>query len=150
VRKEECGVAEHVPALVSTGPRSRAASAAAALRTCGAGLRWFAGTPGPGLLAVAVALAACTSSSAPPQPQTARVERTTVYTAVSSSGALSASSEQNLGFLKGGRLTAVNVKVGDRVTAGQVLANLDDGPARRTLEQQQASSTRSGPCSTGW
>ena len=131
-------MAEHVPALVSTGPRSRAASAAAALRTCGAGLRWFAGTPGPGLLAVAVALAACTSSSAPPQPQTARVERTTVFTAVSSSGALSASSEQNLGFLKGGRLTAVNVKVGDRVTAGQVLANLDDGPARRTLEQQQA------------
>jgi HlyD family secretion protein len=138
VGKEECGVAEHVPALVPTGPRSRAASAAAALRTCGAGLRWFAGTPGPGLLAVAVALAACTSSSAPPQPQTARVERTTVFTAVSSSGALSASSEQNLGFLKGGRLTAVNVKVGDRVTAGQVLANLDDGPARRTLEQQQA------------
>ena len=131
-------MAEHVPALVSTGPRSRAASAAAALRTCGAGLRWFAGTPGPGLLAVAVALAACTSSSAPPQPQTARVERTTVFTAVSSSGALSASSEQNLGFLRGGRLTAVNVKVGDRVTAGQVLANLDDGPARRTLEQQQA------------
>jgi HlyD family secretion protein len=138
VGKEECGVAEHVPALVSTGPRSRAASAAAALRTCGAGLRWFAGTPGPGLLAVAVALAACTSSSAPPQPQTTRVERTTVFTAVSSSGALSASSEQNLGFLRGGRLTAVNVKVGDRVTAGQVLANLDDGPARRTLEQQQA------------
>ncbi|MDT0349603.1 HlyD family efflux transporter periplasmic adaptor subunit [Pseudonocardia charpentierae] len=131
-------MAEHVPAQVSTGPRSRAASAASALRTCGAGLRWFAGTPGPGLLVVAVALAACTSSSAPPQPQTARVERTTVYTAVSSSGALSASSEQNLGFLKGGRLTAVNVKVGDRVTAGQVLANLDDGPARRTLEQQQA------------
>jgi HlyD family secretion protein len=138
VGKEERGVAEHVPAQASTGPRSRAASAAAALRTCGAGLRWFAGTPGPGLLAVAVALPACTSSSAPPQPQTARVERTTVFTAVSSSGALSASSEQNLGFLKGGRLTAVNVKVGDRVTAGQVLANLDDGPARRTLEQQQA------------
>ena len=125
-------------ALVLTGPRSRAASAAAALRTCGAGLRRFARTSGPGLLAVAVALAACTSSSAPPQPQTARVERTTVFTAVSSSGALAASSEQNLGFLKGGRLTAVNVKVGDRVTAGQVLANLDDGPARRALEQQQA------------
>jgi HlyD family secretion protein len=109
-----------------------------ALRTCGSGLRRFGRTPGPGLLAVALALAACTSSSAPPQPQTARVERTTVFTAVSSSGALSASSEQNLGFLRGGRLTAVNVKVGDRVTAGQVLATLNDGPARRTLEQQQA------------
>jgi HlyD family secretion protein len=113
-------------------------SVAGALRTCGSGLRRFGRTPGPGLLAAALALAACTSSSAPPQPQTARVERTTVYTAVSSSGALSASSEQNLGFLRGGRLTAVNVQVGDRVTAGQVLATLDDGPARRTLEQQQA------------
>ena len=109
-----------------------------ALRTCGSGLRRFSRTPGPGLMAAALALAACTSSSAPPQPQTARVERTTVFTAVSSSGALSASSEQNLGFLRGGRLTAVNVQVGDRVTAGQVLATLDDGPARRTLEQQQA------------
>ena len=109
-----------------------------ALRTCGSGLRRFGRTPGPGLMAAALALAACTSSSAPPQPQTARVERTTVFTAVSSSGALSASSEQNLGFLRGGRLTAVNVQVGDRVTAGQVLATLDDGPARRTLEQQQA------------
>jgi HlyD family secretion protein len=109
-----------------------------ALRTCGSGLRRFGRTPGPGLMAAALALAACTSSSAPPQPQTVRVERTTVYTAVSSSGALSASSEQYLGFLRGGRITAVNVKVGDRVTAGQVLATLDDGPARRTLEQQQA------------
>jgi HlyD family secretion protein len=137
VGKEECGVADKVPALVLTIPRLRPSSAAAAFRTCGAGLRWFGKTPGPGLLAVAIALAACTSSSAPPQPQTARVERTTVYTAVSSSGALAASSEQNLGFLKGGRLTAVNVNVGDKVTAGQVLATLDDGPARRTLEQQQ-------------
>ena len=66
------------------------------------------------------------------------MERTTVVTAVSSSGALAASSEQNLGFLKGGRLKAVNVQVGDRVTAGQVLATLDDGQPRRALEQQQA------------
>ena len=127
-----------VPALVLAVPRSRAVSVVGALRTCGSGLRRFGRTPGPGLLAAALALAACTSSSAPPQPQTARIERTTVFTAVSSSGALSASSEQNLGFLRGGRLTAVNVQVGDRVTAGQVLATLDDGPARRTLEQQQA------------
>jgi len=124
--------------LVLAVPPSRAEPAVATLRTCGVHLRRFGRSSGPGLLAAAVALAACTSSSAPPQPQTARVERTTVVTAVSSSGALAASSEQNLGFIKGGRITAVNVKVGDRVTAGQVLATLDDGPARRTLEQQQA------------
>ena len=129
---------KHGPALVLAVPPSRAESAIATLRTCGVHLRRFGRSSGPGLLAAAVALAACTSSSAPPQPQTARVERTTVVTAVSSSGALAASSEQNLGFVKGGRITAVNVKVGDPVTAGQVLATLDDGPARRTLEQQQA------------
>ena len=125
-------------ALVLAVPRSRAESAIATLRTCGPALRRFGRGSGPGLLAAALALAACTSSSAPPQPQTARVERTTVVTAVSSSGALAASSEQNLGFRTGGRLTAVNVQVGDRVTAGQVLATLDDGQVRRTLEQQQA------------
>ena len=59
-------------------------------------------------------------------------------TAVSSSGALAASTEQNLGFIRGGKITAVNVKVGDRVTAGQVLATEDDAPLRRTLEEQQA------------
>lgn len=90
------------------------------------------------LLATALALAACTSSSSPQRPSTARVERGIVSTAVTSSGALAASSEQNLGFRRGGRLTAVNVDVGDRVTAGQVLATVDDAAARRTLEQQQA------------
>lgn len=126
------------PALVLAVPRSRVESAVAALRGRGADLRRFGRSSGPGLLVAALALAACTSSSAPPQPQTARVERTTVFSAVSSSGALAASSEQNLGFRTGGRLTAVNVQVGDRVTAGQVLATLDDGPTRRALEQQQA------------
>jgi HlyD family secretion protein len=108
------------------------------LRDLLARLRRVTRTSGPGLLVVACALAACTSSSAPPAAQTARVQRTTVSTAVSSSGALSASTEQNLGFAKGGKLTAVDVKVGDRVTAGQVLATVDDAALRRVLEQQQA------------
>jgi HlyD family secretion protein len=101
-------------------------------------VRRFTRTSGPALVALACTLAACTSASTPPGPTTARVERTTVSTAVTSSGALAASTEQNLGFQKGGRLTAVNVKVGDRVTAGQVLATLDDATLRRTLAQQQA------------
>ena len=117
-------------ALVLSGTTARAGRARAAARRYG--------RSGPVLLATAVALAACTSSSAPQRPSTARVERGVVSTAVTSSGALAASSEQNLGFRRGGRLTAVNVKVGDRVTAGQVLATVDDAAARRTLEQQQA------------
>jgi HlyD family secretion protein len=141
-RSAQCGVSgvdepgRH--ALVLALPASPTDRAVAALRTCGAGLRRFGRTSGPGLLVSALALAACTSSSSAPAPQTVRVERTTVSTAVTSSGALAASTEQNLGFLRGGKLTAVNVKVGDRVTAGQVLATQDDTSLRRTLEQQQA------------
>ena len=86
---------------------------------------------------VAVTLVACTTSSAPPTPPTARVERTSVTTAVSSSGSLTAVTEQNLGFLKGGQLTTVEVGVGQKVARGDVLARVDDAPARRALEQQQ-------------
>jgi HlyD family secretion protein len=101
-------------------------------------LRRFTRVSGPGLLVLTCVLAACTSTSSAPPPQTARVERTTVSSAVTSSGALAASTEQNLGFIRSGQLTTVDVKVGDRVTAGQVLATQDDTTLRRTLEQQQA------------
>ncbi|MDT7581294.1 MAG: HlyD family secretion protein [Pseudonocardiales bacterium] len=96
----------------------------------------LARTVGP-LALVAVTLAACTTSSAPPAPPTARVERAAVTTAVSSSGSLAAVTEQNLGFTKAGQIKTVDVKVGQKVTAGQVLAAIDDAPARRILAQQQ-------------
>ena len=86
---------------------------------------------------VAATLVACTTSSGPPPPPTVRVERTSVTTAVSSSGSLTAVTSQNLGFLKGGQLKTVDVKVGQKVTAGQVLATVDDRQLRHVLEQQQ-------------
>jgi HlyD family secretion protein len=86
---------------------------------------------------VAVTLVACTTASSPPAPPTARVQRADVITAVSSSGSLTSVTEQNLGFVKGGQLKTVNVKVGQRVTAGEVLAAVDDAAPRRVLEQQQ-------------
>ena len=89
------------------------------------------------LALVAGTLVACTTSSAPPAPPTARVERADVTTAVSSSGSLAAVTEQNLGFTKAGQIKSVEVKVGQKVTAGQVLATIDDAPSRRILEQQQ-------------
>ena len=70
--------------------------------------------------------------------QTAPVERVTMATGISSTGSLSAASEQNLGFAQGGRLTTVNVRVGDRVPAGQVLASIDPEPARDALDAQKA------------
>jgi HlyD family secretion protein len=65
------------------------------------------------------------------------VERGTVVTKVSASGSLAAVKEQNLGFPKGGKLTQLLVRVGDRVQAGQVLARLDDFALRQTLNQLQ-------------
>ncbi len=83
-----------------------------------------------------LALASCTSTSTPP-PRTATVERAALTTGVSATGALSAISEQNLGFPKGGQLTVVSVKVGDHVTAGQVLASVDSFPYKQALAQAQ-------------
>jgi HlyD family secretion protein len=103
----------------------------------GVALRRVVRTVGPTVL-VAVSLVACTTSSAPPAPPTARVQRGSVTTAVSSSGSLTAITEQNLGFVRGGQLATVQVTVGQRVTRGQVLATVDDAAVRRTLEEQQA------------
>jgi len=88
-----------------------------------------------GLIGLTV-LGAC--SSAESAPKTAAVERVSMSTGVSSTGSLSAASEQNLGFARGGKLTAVNVKVGDHVDAGQVLASIDPDPARQALDAQKA------------
>jgi HlyD family secretion protein len=90
--------------------------------------------------AVAVALVAsgvvaCTTSTAPPPPRTAPVQRTSITSGVTASGSLTAITEQNVGFTKGGQLTALNVKVGDRVTAGQVLATIDPFAAQQALNQ---------------
>jgi HlyD family secretion protein len=74
------------------------------------------------------------TSSAP----TAKVSRGTVANKVSASGALAAVTSQNLAFPKGAQLKEVDVKVGDRVAPGQVLAKLDDFAFRQALNQQQA------------
>lgn len=63
----------------------------------GARARRFSRTSGPALVALACTLAACTSASTPPGPRTARVERVTVSTAVTSSGALAASTDRTSG-----------------------------------------------------
>jgi len=82
-------------------------------------------------------LGACTSGRTS-VGSTALVERATITDQVSSSGAVSAAASENLGFAKGGRLTSLRVRVGDRVTAGQVLAKVDTFAARQVLKQQKA------------
>ena len=90
---------------------------------------------------VASGVVACATSSAPPRPNTAPVQRTSITSGVSSAGSLTAVTEQNIGFTKGGQLTAVNVKVGDHVTAGEVLATIDPFPAQQALDQARGQLT---------
>lgn len=90
---------------------------------------------GVAVLLVASGVVACANTTAPPRPNTAPVQRTSITSGVSGTGSLTAITEQNLGFTTGGQLTAVNVKVGDRVTVGQVLATIDPFSAQQALDQ---------------
>jgi HlyD family secretion protein len=90
---------------------------------------------------VASGVVACATSSAPPRPNTAPVQRTSITSGVSAAGSLASVTQQNLGFTKGGQLTAVDVKVGDRVTAGQVLATIDPFAAQQALDQARGQLT---------
>jgi HlyD family secretion protein len=82
-------------------------------------------------------LGACTTAR-PSVGSTALVERATITDQVSSSGAVSAAASENLGFAKGGKLTSLKVRVGDRVKSGEVLAKIDTYAARQLLKQQRA------------
>src|ERR1700743_648929 len=85
-------------------------------------------------LVTAMVTAACGSTA--PAPPTTRVERGQVSTKVSASGVLAAVSSQNLGFAKAAQLTELNVKVGDTVRAGQVLAREDPFNFQQIVNQQ--------------
>jgi HlyD family secretion protein len=67
--------------------------------------------------------------------QTARVRKGDIRITASGGGNLVPATEINLGFRNSGVLTELNVGIGDRVEAGQVLARLDDTSARIQLEQ---------------
>ncbi|HEY3689195.1 MAG TPA: hypothetical protein VGL46_02680, partial [Pseudonocardiaceae bacterium] len=87
-------------------------------------------------LVVAAVTAACGSTA--PAPPTSTVQRGQVSTKVSASGALASVSSQNLGFAQAAQLIELDVKVGDVVRAGQVLAREDPFNFQQLLNQQQA------------
>ncbi|MDT7557641.1 MAG: HlyD family secretion protein [Pseudonocardiales bacterium] len=88
-------------------------------------------------LVMVSAMAVGCSEAPRPSPVT-RIERGTVANKVQASGALAAVTSQNLGFPKGAQLKEVDVKVGDQVKPGQVLARVDDFAFQQALAQQQA------------
>jgi HlyD family secretion protein len=76
--------------------------------------------------------------SVPAAPTTATVSQGNLVIAVSGSGAVAAARTVDLPFQQDGTITLVDVKVGDQVKAGQVLAQIDDADLQLQLQQAQA------------
>jgi RND family efflux transporter MFP subunit len=84
-----------------------------------------------------------TTAASTARPQTARVERGSLVATVQAAGNVSAVTTASLGFLQSGRVAQVNVQVGDRVKAGQLLMQLDTTDLLLSLRTAQANLTSS-------
>jgi HlyD family secretion protein len=71
--------------------------------------------------------------------RTATADRGTVTSAVSGTGSLLPAGRMNVSFKQAGTLTEVDVRVGDKVTTGTVLARIDSSAQQAALAQAQAS-----------
>src|SRR5713101_1031057 len=71
--------------------------------------------------------------------RTSTADRGTVTSVVSGTGSLLPAGRMNVSFKQTGVLTEVDVKVGDKVTTGQVLARIDSTTQQAALAQAQAS-----------
>jgi HlyD family secretion protein len=79
------------------------------------------------------------SKAASPAMQLATVKRGDVMETVSASGTVQAPKQVSLNFSgSGSEISSLNVKVGDHVKAGQVLATLDDATAKSQVMNAQA------------
>ena len=70
---------------------------------------------------------------------TAKVQRGTVTSTVSAAGTVAALQSRSLGFATSGTLTEVNVRVGDTVQAGAVLAKIDPTSAQSAVDSAEES-----------
>ena len=111
------------------------------------GRSWLRGTHlwivGLGLVGLAlVGLIARDTVLAKPAAATVRLgtaTRGTVSSVVSGTGSLQPAGRMNVNFRVAGQLSEVDVKVGDKVTTGQVLARIDPSVQQANLSQAQAS-----------
>jgi RND family efflux transporter MFP subunit len=69
--------------------------------------------------------------------KTAVVRRGNILISASGTGSVVAAAQANLGFQSGGTLAALNVKVGDQVKTGQVLAQQDGASQQAALASAQ-------------
>ncbi|MFF5249671.1 efflux RND transporter periplasmic adaptor subunit [Streptosporangium sp. NPDC000095] len=78
------------------------------------------------------------TSSADVAVRTVPVTRATVSASVSASGTVSSARARSLSFGTNGTVEKIYVKAGDKVTAGQILARLDDESAQESLDAAAA------------
>jgi multidrug efflux pump subunit AcrA (membrane-fusion protein) len=78
------------------------------------------------------------SGPAPVASTTASVQRGTVTLQVAAAGTVVSSQTRGLSFSVSGTVTEVDVKAGDVVTAGQVLARIDPADAQATVDSAQS------------
>ncbi|WP_327007117.1 HlyD family efflux transporter periplasmic adaptor subunit [Dactylosporangium sp. NBC_01737] len=96
---------------------------------------WLAG--GAAVLAVAVVVGVLLTGGdkvAPAKAATSKVTRGSVTTTISASGTVQAQQSRTLGFTGSGTLTELNVKPGDEVAAGAVLARIDATAAQESVD----------------
>jgi macrolide-specific efflux system membrane fusion protein len=78
-------------------------------------------------------------SSAEVAPQTTRVTRGTVLSAVSASGSVESARARSLSFGASGTVEKIYVASGDKVSKGQILARIDDTAAQESVDAAAAS-----------
>src|SRR5947207_1939237 len=88
--------------------------------------------------AAALAVLFLAGCGQPPNPPSATVSKGDIAQTIHAAGTTVSASQAKLGFKVGGRLAKVSVAVGDTVTAGQVLAQLDTSDYDVALQQAQA------------
>jgi multidrug efflux pump subunit AcrA (membrane-fusion protein) len=93
-----------------------------------------------GLLAIILAVLIARDVLFPAAPAAGAVNTLTaslgtVRAAVSATGTVVPATQQNVGFSVAGTLTEVDVKPGDRITAGQTLAKIDTTTLQQALDQ---------------
>ena len=92
------------------------------------------------LLVLAFAMSACQvqATATPQQSSTATVSRGSLQAAVSAAGTIAAQAQVAVQFQNSGTVKAVNVKVGDQVKAGQVMATLNTTDLEAAVASAQA------------
>ncbi|MFY1636249.1 efflux RND transporter periplasmic adaptor subunit [Solwaraspora sp. WMMB335] len=90
---------------------------------------------GAGVLAAAIALPTSADDAAP--ASTVQVDQGTVTVAVAATGTVEPAQDRQLGFGVAGTVTRLDVRLGQDVTAGEILAAVDDSDAVAAVEQAQ-------------